>query len=109
MPIQDENGWNLWSYDHATGVSVWHHFDGQHNHWRTDTPVENLLKVNHEDGAQRAGKARMEGLGECVARVPISVFYDKMNAPLREGDTAHLSRWLNDGDNAQFRVRDGRV
>ncbi len=108
MTIRDENGWELWSYDPATGVSVWHHFDGTHNHWRTDTPVDSLLQANHEQGAARAGRPRLEGIGECVARVPLSVFFDQFNEPLREGDTAHLRRWLNDGDNAAFRVRAGR-
>jgi hypothetical protein len=107
--FKDENGWDLWSYDHATGVSVWHYFDGQNNHWRTDTPVDAVLKANREDGAARAGRRHHEGIGELVARVPLSVFFDRLNDPHRSGDTAHLSRWLNDGDNAAFRVREGRV
>ena len=109
MPIQDENGWNLWSYDHKTGVSVGHHGDGTTTHGRTDTPVDAVLKANHEHGAQRAGQRRHDGIGELVARVPLAVFFDKLNEAHRSGDSAHLSRWLNDSDNAAFRVREGRV
>ncbi len=109
MTVKDENGWTLVGYDPATGVSRWHLWVGQHNHWRTDTPVDSLLKANREDGAARAGRRRMEGLGEKIASVPLSVFFDKLNDAHRSGDRAHLSRWLNDSDNAAFRVREGRV
>ncbi len=108
MTIKDGD-WTLWRYDPATGVSVWHYFDGAANHWRTDTPVDSLLKANREDGAAREGQKRHEGVGELIARVPLAVFYDQLNDAHRSGARAYLSRWLNDGDNAAFRVRDGRA
>ena len=108
MTIRD-GGWELFKWDAKTGVSTWHYFDGANHHFRTDYPADNLVDENKALGAERAGRRHMDGVGELVARVPLPVYFDKLAEAERQRDDAFLSRWLNDGDNAAFRVREGRT
>lgn len=109
MTIRDDAGWELWKWDAKTGVSTWHHFDGQAHHFRTDYPADRLVDENKAIGAERAGKRQMEGVGELVARVPLNLYFNKLAEAERQRDDGFISRWLNDGDNAGFRVREGRT
>jgi hypothetical protein len=100
--------WRLFSHDALTGRSVWVIHEGDRTHWRTDYPVENLIKDNAAHHADSMGNR----FGEIsrVASIPINVFYDKGLAQAhREGDRQQIKRFLNDSDNAAWRTRGGRV
>lgn len=108
MTITD-GPWQLWKHDPHTGVTTWMYFDGERRHWRTDYPVENIISDNRMLAAERAGKRHVEGVGELVARVPLNIAFEQLNEAARQKDSGYLSRWLNDGDNAAWRVRGGRA
>lgn len=100
--------WKLFSYDALTGRSVWViHEDGR-MHFRTDYPVENLIRQNAEANADAIGQR----FGELprVASVPLNVYHDSGLAQAhREGDRKFVKRFFNDTDNAAWRTRGGHV
>jgi hypothetical protein len=108
MPVKDENGFELLEFDPATGRSVWHYFDGQKHVWRTDYPVENLVRENAESRAHFAGQRH--GDWSRVASVPMNVAYDSgLVDAMTQNDDKFVSRILNDSDNRAWRTREGRV
>lgn len=107
MTIRDENGWELFNHEPQTGRTVWRYFDGEATHFRTDYPVDKILDANKADQADLAGKKW--GDGQRVASIPLNVYFEQLNEASRQGDDKYLSRWLNDSDNAAFRVKEGRV
>lgn len=108
MKVRDGK-WELWKHDFHTGVTTWHYFDGERNHWRTDYPVEGIVDDNKRLAAERAGKQHVSGVGELVARVPLNIAFEQLNEAAKQRDDKYMSRWLNDSDNAAWRVRGGRV
>lgn len=106
MAIRDGD-WELFDYDPTTGRSVWHWFDGEKLHQRTDYPVDQILQDNTAARNDLAG--RNWGEGQRIASIPLNIFYDQLGEAHAQGDKKYLSRWLNDGDNAGFRTFEGRV
>ncbi len=106
MTIKDGD-WELKSYDHVTGRSVWSYFDGQATHFRTDYPVENILKNNQIARTELSDDNW--GNGRRVASIPLNVYFDQLKEAQDQQDNTYLSKWLNDSDNAAFRTREGRV
>lgn len=110
MRITDENGWELWDYNPRTGRTTWRTCpDGKRWVFRTDYDADAILAGNKEAQAEFAGRPWTEGLGDPVASVPLNVFFDQIDPMLEQQDAKAVSRWLNDGDNAAWRMRDGRV
>lgn len=107
MTIRDENGWELFEHDKLTGRTVWRLYDGEHTHFRTDYPVQQIIDDNQKAQAELRGKRW--GAGQRVASIPLNVYFDKLAEASRQNDDTYISRWLNDGDNAAFRVKEGRV
>ncbi len=107
MQIMDGD-WRLFDYDIRTGRSVWkfEHGDGRVT-FRTDYPVDNLVKANKEELNDHAG-ARW-GDGRVAARIPKNIFWDQLAEAVQQDDDKFLSRWLNDSDNAAFRTFGGKV
>ena len=108
MRIKDGD-WELESYDPASGQSVWHLFDGEKHIWRTDTPIDDLIDQNKAEAAAMRGHRRADGVGDKIASIPLDVAFEKLNEAILQGDRAYVRRWLNDSDNAKFRVREGKV
>ena len=106
MTTRDGN-WELVDYDHATGRSVWHWFDGERLHQRTDYPVDQIIQDNKAARNDLAGKNW--GDGQRIASIPLNILFDQLDEAHAQGDEKYLSRWLNDGDNAAFRTFEGRV
>jgi hypothetical protein len=106
MTIRDGD-WELVNYDQITGRSVWHWFDGEKLHQRTDYPVDQIVKDNTTARNELAG--RNWGEGQRVASIPLNIFFDQLNDAQAQGDNKFISKWLNDGDNAAFRTFEGRV
>ena len=73
MRVRDGD-WELVDYDHATGRSVWTYFDGVMQHYRTDYPVESIVKDNtallNDSTGQKFGE------GKRVASIPLNLFFD---------------------------------
>lgn len=106
MAIKDGD-WTLVDYDMQTGRSVWHFFDGEKTHQRTDYPVDNIIKDNTAVRNEMSGANW--GSGQRVASIPLNVYFDQLAAAQVEGDNKFVSRWLNDSDNAKFRTFEGSV
>ena len=100
--------WRLFDYYPAPGRCVWIiHEDGR-MHFRTDYPVENLIQVNHMAQAEANGK-RFGDLA-MVASIPLNIYHDSgMAEAMSQGDKKFTSKWLNNGDNAAWRTRGGRI
>ena len=107
--FRDENGWELFDHNPHTGSTYWRYFDGDKWHFRTDPDAEQIIAGNKAAQSEYANKRAAEGLGDPVASVPMNVFFDQIADPLRQDDKAHLSRWLNDSDNRDWRMKQGRV
>lgn len=102
--------WTLHDYDPVTGRSVWALFDGEKTVFRIDTPVQATIDDNTH--ARNGASTGWRGDWHRVASVPMQLLYDEnvgLNKAIQQGDDKYLSRWLNDGDNRAWRVKDGRV
>lgn len=108
MSVRDENGFELFDWDPATGRSVWRYSDGEKTVFRTDYPVDDLLKINAE---QRTVSAPgWAGDFHHVASVPLNVVHDAGLAQAHsQGDDAFTRRWLNDSDNRAWRTKNGTL
>lgn len=69
--------------------------------------VDPVLDANAEDQVDNLN--RSWGDGAVAARIPLSLYYEKI-APLRkEGDEAAIRKILNDPDYAKLRTRSGTI
>lgn len=107
MVVRDGD-WTLYDYDMRTGRSVWKftHDDGRVT-FRTDYPVDHIVKGNQNEMAANSGKRW--GDGKIAARIPLNLLYDELMPAILQDDDKYVSKWLNDGDNAAFRTFGGRV
>lgn len=107
MTIRDGQ-WELHDYDFATGRSVWRYFDGAQTHFRVDTPVDEIVRVNEFTRNDTAGNRFGDWVK--IASVPLNHAHaQNLVRAQSEGDDKYLSRWLNDGDNRAWRSFEGRV
>ncbi|PDT39814.1 MULTISPECIES: hypothetical protein [Sinorhizobium] len=107
MIIRD-GSWSLYDYDHATGRSVWHYFDGEKDVFRVDYPVTNVISENQSvrNEASRAWK----GDWHRVASIPLNVAHHSgLVQAHSEGDDRFVKRWINDSDNRVWRTKEGRL
>ncbi len=105
-----DGDWMLFSYDPATGRTVWIMEEGDKTHVRTDYPVASLIDAN----AQQRNMADKSWKGDWhhIASVPLNLLHDENTGLLEavtQGDDKHVSRWLNDADNRAWRVKEGAV
>ncbi|OAP49039.1 hypothetical protein [Sinorhizobium americanum] len=106
--IVRDGDWKLYDYDFQTGRSVWVMEDGNRTHWRTDYPVENLVRQNAFTRHATAGNAF--GDWTKVASVPLNLAHSKsLIRAHSEGDDRYVKRWLNDGDNRAWRSFEGHL
>lgn len=106
--IVRDGSWSLYDYDHKSGRSVWHYFDGEKDVFRVDYPVGNLLSENAEirNGAERAWK----GDWHRVASIPLNIAYGSgLVQAHSEGDDRFLKRFLNNSDNCAWRTKEGHL
>ena len=108
MTIRDENGFELMEHDPVSGRSVWAYFDGEKTVYRTDYPVEDLIKQNAEQRAV-AGKS-FAGDWHHMGSVPLNILHDSGLAQAQtQGDDAFVRRFFNDSDNRAWRTKEGRL
>jgi hypothetical protein len=109
MTIRDGN-WELLEWDAATGRTVWVWFDGEKTHVRTDYPVASLIEQN--TARRNAAVNGWKGDWHHIASIPLNLLHDEntgLHKALVAGDDKHVSRFLNDSDNAAWRTKEGRV
>lgn len=100
--------WRLFDYDPLTGRTVWVLYEDDRTHFRTDYPVENLIRDNKLLQTETAGKRFTDMT--LVASIPINIYQDSgFEKAQREGDNAFMKRFLNDGDNAAWRTKEGHL
>lgn len=102
-----DGSWTLFAYDQETGRQIWVlHEDGKMT-FRVDVPVDHIIETNKQ--ALNGDHPHRFGDYVHVAAVPLQLHH---NAGLAEAnvqkDDRFLSKWLNDPDNAAWRVREGR-
>jgi hypothetical protein len=101
--------WRLLEDDPITGTKEWFvpSSDGETFGIATEQNITPLLEQAYEN-RKAMDKHQRWGDGQLVARIPNSVLFDPKNRHLLRDDTA-LKKWLNDPDNAVFRLRYGKV
>lgn len=107
MKIKDGD-WVLFDYDVQSGRQVWRlsNPDGTTT-FRTDYPVKPTIDINT---AQRNMTQKgWAGDYHHVASIPLNVAWDQIVEPMRQGDDAYVSKWLNDSDNRAWRTKEGRI
>ena len=107
MKLKDGD-WTLYDYDIPSGRQVWalHNDDGSTT-FRTDYPVQPTMDINT---AQRnLSQGNWAGDYHQIASVPLNVFHEQLAAASMQNDQKHISKWLNDSDNAAWRTKEGRV
>ena len=103
------SGWKVWQSDPETGVVTYYLRDGDLVHYKTVAPAAQIIDENKKLRASIEGQRQQDGIGNLVARIPLSVAYDGLSQALVQQDKGYVSKWLNDGDNAAFRVKEGRT
>ncbi len=101
-----------WELDHELSIIgvryVWKLWDGEKLVIRTDYPVDTLVEANQTE-RNAVGDARFGEVSK-VASIPAGLFYSGgLNEAFQQQDTQFLKRWLNDGDNAAWRTREGQI
>lgn len=103
--IRDGN-WTLFAYDHETGRQIWSQWIDGRITFRIDTPVDHIIETNRE--ALNGDHPHRFGDYVRVAAVPLQLYHSAGLAEATvQNDDRHISRFLNDGDNAAWRVREG--
>ena len=108
MPRIYDGDWYLISHDEKLGRTVWalDNPDGSTT-LRTDYKVDPTVEANK---AQRnMAQSGWKGDYHQVASIPLNVFYDQLAEASKQDDQRFISKWLNDGDNAAWRTKEGRV
>lgn len=103
--IKDGN-WTLFAYDQDTGRSIWTTWIDGNLTFRVDTPVDHIIQANTD--ARNADHPHRFGDYVHIASVPLNHHYQSgLAEAVVQQDEKHLSRWINDSDNAAWRVREG--
>lgn len=107
MRIRDGDWW-LVDWDPALSRSTWaiQNPDGSVT-YRIDYEVGDTMEANRAAAAE--ARADWSGDWHRVASIPMPVFWDRLAEAVRQGDQGYIARFLNDGDNAAWRTRGGRL
>lgn len=106
MAIKDGD-FELVSYDHRTGRSVWRMYDGEKWVFRTDYPITNLTDQNA--AVRNSAEKAWRGDWHRVASIPLNVYFDKLAPAVQQSDDGYIRRFLNDSDNRAWRTKEGRL
>lgn len=103
--IKDGN-WTLFAFDQDTGRSIWSTWIDGKITFRIDTPVDHIIEANTID--RNADHPHRFGDYVRIASVPLQHYHQVGLAEATvQRDDKFLSDWLNNSDNAAFRVREG--
>lgn len=108
MKITDADGWELMEFDPETGRSIWAVEQDDQIHIRVDQPVSGLIDQNRR--ALNDAAPGWAGDWHRIASVPLNVLHGSgLDEAIGQRDDRFVSRFLNDSDNAAWRVKHGRV
>lgn len=104
--IMDGN-WKLFAYDQDTGRQIWSTWIDGKITFRIDVPVDHIIQANTDD--RNADHPHRFGDYVRIASVPLQQYHEAgLAEATAQQDNKFLSRWLNDGNNAAWRVREGQ-
>lgn len=92
-PVWDGN-FRLLGRDNETNKTVWICEDGKTTTYRTDEPVDDIIRANHAEKSHYAGQRF--GDWRKVASVPLHVHFAQLAEAQSQRDDKYLDRWLNE-------------
>lgn len=103
------NDWQLYEEDPIRGIKRYRlQLDADTIVQRTEYyRTEHLLDANAQDQSALAGNKW--GDAQLVARIPLDLAWQQLMPAVIENDERYVAKWLNDADNAKFRVKAGTV
>lgn len=112
-PIEFIGDWAVMDRDPVTRVTklarVTERPDGGETiEWKTLQDCEELVAENAAIRQEQDGQRYGEG-NTLVARIPMTVFANRLTDAIKQGDDGFIKRWLNDPDHAAFRTKSGRI
>lgn len=99
-----DGDWVLFSRDLSTGIATW--YNPKENLVRKISDVGKLMEANKAD---RAKASASWGNGQRIASIPLDIYHTKLAGAVEQDDRKYLQRFLNNGDNAAWRTREGSV
>lgn len=105
-----DGDWELLEWDPQLGRTTWVMFDGEKTIVRHDYQVDKTLERNAEMRSHATDG--WKGDWHHVASVPLNLLHDEnvgLHKAFQQGDDKHISRFLNDSDNAAWRTKGGRL
>ena len=108
----DPSGWRCVAHNPSTGVSTWIIPDGDEDVLIQER--QDISALLDENTAQRniaSDNWKGDGL-HSVARIPLIMAHEKdgfVHGALKAGDGDALAKFLNDGDYAKLRTKEGQL
>lgn len=99
-----DGDWVLFSHDLSTGIATW--YNPKEDLVRKTSDVTQILEANKAD---RADASASWGNGQRIASIPLDIYNASLAEAVEQDDRKYLSRFLNDGENAAWRTREGSV
>ena len=96
--------WVLLSANVQTGITTW--YNPKEDLVRTISDVTAIMDDNKE---ARAEQSTNWGDGQRVASIPLDIYHRKLAEAVEQNDKKYIQRFLNDGENAAWRTREGSV
>lgn len=104
----DSAAWVKVGENPALGTITYELDLGDHVIRRTDTVIdEEIVRQNRFEFNESEGKSW--GDGKIAARIPLAVWFDKLNEASQNGDDTYIKKWLNSSENAHWRTWKGNV
>jgi len=98
--------WKLFAYDQETGRQIWSQWIDGKITFRVDVPVDHIVEANKT--AINGDHPHRFGDYVHIAAVPLQLYHSAGLAKANvEHDDKYISRFINDGDNAAWRTREG--
>jgi hypothetical protein len=106
--IVRDGDWTLFDSDIKLGRHVWvrTNSDGSQT-FRTDYQVDPTIEANK--AMRNMLDPGWAGDYHKIASIPLNIYHDQLAEASRQDDAQYISKWLNDSDNAAWRVKEGRV
>ena len=107
MSDQDiwDGDWVLFAHDPTIGKTVW--YNPSEDKMRISSVVDGIMASNKVDRQESQGRGW--GEGKRVASIPMQIYQETIAPALQQEDYKHISKFLNDGDNAAWRTKEGNV
>lgn len=112
-PIEYVGDWAVMDYDPVTRTRKLARVTelpdgGEKWEWKTEQDCSALVQENAAIRQAQEGKRYGDG-NTLIARIPMTVWANRLSDPIKQGDDEFLKRWLNDPDHAAFRTKSGRI